>query len=104
MLSEDVINRLARDIRGRGTPSWTPRQPQLSMHQGTLSNVDLGRGVVDFEFPDPGGLVVPQVRYLQPYSDLRPPAAGDVVWAGHFGTDLVIFGRHHIPTGTIVSM
>jgi hypothetical protein len=104
VLSDQARDRLARAIRGNNTPAWTPRQPQLSMHQGTLSNVDLGRGVVDFEFPDPGGLIVPQVRYLQPYSDLNPPAAGDVVWAGHFGSDLVIFGRHHIPTGTVVSM
>ena len=104
MLSNEAINRLARDVRGRGTSSWTPRQPQLSMHQGVLSNVDIGRGVVDFGFPDPGGLVVPQVRFLTAYSDLNPPVAGDVVWAGHFGSDLVVFGRHHIPTGTIVSM
>lgn len=104
MLSDQARDRLARAVRGRGDSPWTPRQPQLSMHQGVLSNVDLGRGVVDFEFPDPSGLVVPQVRYLQSYSDTNPPTAGDVVWAGHFGSDLVILGRHYIPTGTIVSM
>lgn len=104
MLSDQARDRLARAIRGGSTPAWTPRQPQLSMHQGTLSGVDLGRGVVDFEFPDPGGLIVPSVRYLQPYTDANPPVAGDVVWAGHFGSDLVIFGRHHIPTGTVISM
>jgi hypothetical protein len=102
--SNSAIDRLARHMRGGSSPAWTPRQPQMSMHQGTLSNVDLGRGVVDFEFPDQGGLVVPQVRYLQPYTDLNPPTAGDVVWAGHFGADLIVFGRHYIPTGTIVSM
>jgi hypothetical protein len=102
--SNSAIDRFARAARGRGDVSWTPRQPQLSMHQGTLSAVDLGRGVVDFAFPDPNGLIVPSVRFLQPYTDTNPPVAGDVVWAGHFGSDLVIFGRHHIPTGTIVSM
>lgn len=95
------IDRFARAARGRGDSPWTPRQPQLSMHQGTLSGVDVGRGVVDFSVP---GLVVPQVRYLTAYSDLNPPVEGDVVWAGHFGSDLVVFGRHYIPTGTIVSM
>lgn len=98
------ISRFARNAKGRGDSPWTPRQPQLSMHQGTLSAVDLGRGVVDFAFPDPSGILVPQVRYLTAYSDLNPPVEGDVVWAGHFGTDLVIFGRHHVPTGTIVTM
>jgi hypothetical protein len=76
----------------------------MSMHQGTLSDVDLGRGVVDFQFPDPSGLVVPSVRVLQPYSADRPPSAGDVVWAAHFGADLFILGQHAIPSNTIVSM
>lgn len=98
------IDRFARAARGRGDTPWTPRQPQLTMHQGTLSGVDLGRGVVDFELPDGSGLVVPQVRYLTPYSAANPPVEGDVVWAGHFGSDLIVFGRHHIPTGTIVEM
>ena len=104
MLSDQARDRFARRVRGGGMSSWTPRAPQLSMHQGTLTDVDLGRGVVDFGFPDPSGLIVPQVRYLTAYSDLNPPVEGDVVWAGHFGSDLVIFGRHHVPTGTIVSM
>lgn len=102
MASSVSIDRLARHVRRGDLPAWLPRAPQVTMHQGTLDSVDIGRGVAAFGFNDPSGLVVPSVRYLQAYSDTRPPEAGDVVWAQHFGTDLVILGRHVVPDATVI--
>lgn len=96
-----AADRLARHVRRPDTPSRVPRAPRVTLHQGVLAGVDVGRGVVNFAFNDPSGLILPGVRYLQAYSADRPPEAGDVVWAQHFGTDLVILGRHVVPDSVI---
>lgn len=97
-----AIDRLARHVKRADQPAWLPRAPQVTLHQGVLSAVDLGRNTVQFQFNDPSGLVLPGVRYLQAYSPSNPPQAGDVVWAHHFGTDFLVLGQHVVPTSTVV--
>lgn len=101
MASSNSIDRLARHVKRTDQPAWLPRTPRVSLHQGVLADVDLGRNTVQFAFNDPSGLILPGVRYLQAYSDTNQPRAGDVVWAQHFGTDLMILGRHVVPTSTV---
>lgn len=96
-MSGSPLDRLARNIKRTNSTAWSPRAPQFSMHQGTVNAVDTFNGFVDFGLNDPSGLVVPSVRYLQSYSADNPPTVGDVVWAQHFGTDLLVLGQHLVP-------
>lgn len=103
MASEASIARLARRVsRTDSSPAWVPRTPHLTLHQGTLSTVDVGTNTAHFAFNDPSGLVVPGVRYLQAYSPTNPPQAGDIVWAQHYGTDMLILGQHIVPNSTVI--
>lgn len=103
MASGSSLDRLARAVKrsGTSTPAWLPRAPQMSMHQGTLTRVDTFNGLVDFQLPDPSGLIVPAVRYMQPYTADNPPRIGDVVWAQHYGTDLLVLGQHMVLDGSV---
>jgi len=74
----------------------------MTMHQGTVGAVDPFKGVVDFQFNDPSGLIIPGVRFLQAYSASNLPAEGHTVWAGHFGTDLVVLGQHIVPPNLVI--
>jgi hypothetical protein len=104
MASGTSLERLARAIKrsNTSTPAWLPRGPQVTMHQGTVTRVDTYNGVVDFQFPDPSGLIVPSVRFIQPYTTDNPPLVGDVVWAQHYGTDFLVMGQHMVLGGTVV--
>lgn len=102
-MTDPRVLRAARNIkRGGSNQAWTPRVPQMSLHLGTLGDVDLFNGVVDFEFNDPSGLVVPGVRFLQSYSSLNPPSSGHAVWVAHTGTDLMVLGQQVIPTNIVI--
>jgi hypothetical protein len=93
---------LARNIkRGGASTAWVPRAPQVTLHMGTVGAVDLFSGIVDFEFNDPSGLVLPGVRFMQAYSAADPPAVGHTVWAQHFGTDIVVLGQHVVPPNIV---
>lgn len=96
MATGSATDRLARAIKrsNTSTPAWLPRSPQLTLHQGTLTHVDSFNGVANFQFPDPSGVILPAVRYIQPYTPDNPPTIGDVVWAHHYGTDFLIMGQH----------
>jgi hypothetical protein len=96
-MSGSPLDRLARNIKRSNSTAWSPRAQTSTMHQGTVNSVDLFNGHVDFGLNDPSGLVVPAVRYLRAYSAVNPPTVGDVVWAQHFGTDLLILGQHVVP-------
>lgn len=74
----------------------------MTVHQGTVNAVDIYNGHADFMTNDPTGLVVPSVRYLQPYSIANPPSVGDVAWAMHFGTDILIIGQHVVPANIVI--
>jgi hypothetical protein len=100
--SSSAIDRLARSVKRGGTPAWLPRAPQMTLHQGWLDRVDLFKGIVDFQFNDPSGLLLPAVRYVQAYSAENPPQVGDVVWAQHYGTDFMILGRHVVPDDVVI--
>jgi hypothetical protein len=97
-----AIDRLARSVQRGGSSGWVPRAPQLTLHQGTVTDVDTFGGVVGFQINDPSGLVVPAVRYLQAYSATNPPTAGDIVWAHHYGTDLLVLGQHVVPPNIVI--
>lgn len=96
------LSRLARAIKSPGNPAWLPRTPQSSYHQGTLTGVDHGNGVADFQFADPSGIVVPGVRILQTYSPTYLPQEGHVVWMHLYGTDPMIIGQHVPSTGFLI--
>lgn len=104
MATGSTVSMFARGIKrsNTSTPAWLPRAPQLTLHQGTLSGVDIRNGSVDFAFPDPAGLVLPQVRFMQPYTDTSPPETGHVVWGLHFGTDFMVIGQHVSAGGVII--
>lgn len=102
MASGSAIDRLARSVKNGGAPSWLPRPPQISLHQGTVNSVDLFNGIVGFQFNDPSGLVLPGVRFMQSYTPENPPAVGHVVWAQHFGTDLIVLGQHVVPANIVI--
>lgn len=98
-----AIARLARRVsRGSNSSSIRlPRAPQLSVHMGTLAEVDTFTNTAHFQFNDPSGLVVPGVRYLQHYSPTHLPEAGDTVIAHHYGTDLYIVAQHFVPNNVV---
>lgn len=97
------IARLARRVSRGGNSSSIrlPRTPQLTMHMGTLAAVDNNTNTAHFEFNDPSGLIVPGVRIVQAYTAANPPQAGDIVWAHHYGTDLMIVGQHMVPNNVV---
>jgi hypothetical protein len=101
VVSHAAIDRLARSVKRGDSPAWVPRPPQVSMYQGFVTRVDTFNGIVDFQMNDPSGLVLPGVRYLQPYLPTRLPNIGDVVWAQHFGTDVIILGQHIVPNSIV---
>lgn len=71
------------------------------MHMGTLAEVDINTNTAHFAFNDPSGLIVPGVRIVQAYSATNTPSVGDIVWAHHYGTDLMIVGQHMVPTNVV---
>lgn len=95
-------DRLARHIARGGSPAWTPRIPQLSLHMGTLSAVDLFNGLVDFQSADPAQPVIPGVPYLRSYSDSNAPQEGHIVWAGYYDKQLIVFGQHTTQTNIVI--
>lgn len=101
--THSAIDRAARAIKKANTSNSAriPRGQQMSLHQGTLTRVDTFNGVADFQFPDPGGLIVPSVNYLRPYSTDSPPSIGDVVWGIHNGTDFMIWAQHVVLNGFV---
>lgn len=101
-MSGNPIDRLARNIKRTSSTAWAPRDQQVSLHQGTINAVNTFNGVADFLANDPSGLVIPSVRYMHPYTLTSPPAVGDVVWAMHFGTDMLIVGQHYVPANIII--
>lgn len=99
----DPMARLARSIKQQGSSTaWAPRQQQISLHQGTVNAVDTFNSHVDFLTNDPSGLIIPAVRYIQPYTTTNPPTDGDIVWAMHFGTDMFIMGQHIVPPNIVI--
>ncbi len=100
-MSGDPFARLARNIKGTSSTAWAPRQQKMSMHQGTVNRVDTFSGIVDFLTNDPSGLVIPTVRYIQPYTSTNSPTVGDVVWGLHFGADMFVLGQHIVPPNFI---
>jgi hypothetical protein len=106
MATGSALDRLARAIKQSGTgtsPAWLPRPAQMTMHQGILTSVDNANGHVDFQFPDPLGLVVPAVRTWQAYSANHLPQVGHVAWGIHYGTDFVVMGQHIPPISPFIT-
>lgn len=103
MTSNPHLQRLARNIkRGGDSTAHVPRVTSTQMYLGTVGSVDPFNGVLDFEFNDPSGLVLPGVRYLQAYSSLNLPAQGHSVWVQHFGTDIMVLGQQVNPTNIVI--
>lgn len=102
-MSGSPLDRLARNIKRTNSTAWSPRPPQLTLHQGVINAVDTFNGHADFMTNDPTGLVIPAVRYIQPYTATNTPTVGDVAWAMHFGTDILIMGQHVVPPYSFIT-
>lgn len=77
-----------------------PRTAQLSLHMGTIADVDLTTGTVRWSF-NGSDTVADGVRFIQAYSDANPPQAGDIAWSHYNGTSLLVLGRHSVPNSTV---
>lgn len=104
MATGKPIDQLARMIKGgsSSSPAWVPRVPQLSQHFVTVTGVDNYNGVVDVQFADPSGLIVPGVRVIQSYGAGNNPQVGHVVLAHAYGTDFMVMGQLVVPTSVVV--
>jgi hypothetical protein len=94
--ARNVARRIARLDSG----VRIPKNPTQSLHQGTLTAVDIGTNTVHFEH-NASGVVIPGVRYLVAYTPDHPPSVDDVVWLQKHGTDQVVLGRHVVPDSTV---
>lgn len=101
-MSRASMSRLARQVKRSDESLWVPRASTPTLHLGVLTGVDHGRNTVSFLANDPSLKELPGVRYLQAYSPLNPPSEGDVVRALHFGTALIVLGRHVVPDSTVI--
>ena len=101
-MSRASMSRLARQVRRADESVWVPRAPTPTLHLGVLTGVDIGRNTVSFLANDPALKEIPGVRYLQAYSAANPPQEGDVVRALHFGTAIMILGRHVVPDSAVI--
>jgi hypothetical protein len=96
------IAAFARKVASPGTASIrTTRTAKMSMHQVTIAATDTATGTVHVTFNGATD-VVEGIRVIQPYTDTNPPAAGDIAWGLHNGTDFAVFGRHVIPSSTVI--
>lgn len=98
-----LANVARQAMRGLSSDSSAraPRSLALSLHMGKLAAVDTETNTAQF-IVNGSAVQIPGVRYLQAYTADAPPAAGDVVWAHHNGTDLLILGQHVVPTSTVI--
>ena len=97
-----AIARLARNIKRPGNSTgWVQRQPQMSLHMGTVGTVDQFNNVADFNYNDPSNTTQAGVRVLLPYPTGVSPTEGDTVIAIHTGTDMWIIGQHVVPTPVV---
>lgn len=100
-LPDHFLDSFARRIvAGTGEGARVPRQQQMSLHMGTLMDVDPITGTAHFAV-NGSDLVIPGVRYLQAYSPSYSPSPGHKVWAQYTGTDLMILGQHVLPISTV---
>lgn len=74
----------------------------MSMHMGTLAEVDNNTNSAHFMFNDPSGLILPGVRVMQMYGGTNQPEAGHIVWGFHNGTDFMIMGQHIVPPNLVI--
>lgn len=95
-----AIRNVAQRISRNDSGTRVPKNPTQSLHQGTLTAVDIGTNTVHFEH-NASGVVIPGVRYLVAYTADSPPAVDDVVWMQKHGTDQIILGRHLVPDSTV---
>lgn len=92
----------ARQIARRDkSSSYAPETAQLSLHMGTIADVDLTTGTVSWAF-NGSDVVQGGIRFLQAYTDTNPPQAGDTAWSHYNGTSLLVLGRHSVPNSTVV--
>lgn len=87
--------------RPNGSSVRVPRSAELSLHMGTIADVDLTTGTVRWSF-NGSDVVAGGVRFLQAYSDANPPQVGDTAWSHYNGTDLLVLGRHAVPNSTVI--
>jgi hypothetical protein len=73
------------------------RTPKLSMHQVTVVASDIGTNTAHIQFNGTDE-VTEGIRVIPPYV----PAAGDIAWGFHNGTDFSLWGRHEIPNSTVI--
>jgi hypothetical protein len=100
-MSRASVNRLAQRIRGVDEVV-VPRALQPTIHLGVLTGVDHGRNVVNVQTNDPSLKELFGVNVLQQYSPLNLPAEDDVVRMLHFGTSILVLGKHVVSDGAVL--
>lgn len=99
---EAQIYALAQSLaRQDGSPIRVPQTAQLNLHQGLIAAVDTGTNTVHWQH-NGSGAITEGVPYIQAYSELRPPNAGDVAWAVQNGPGTFLaLGRHALLIGSV---
>ncbi len=98
----NLISQLVQQIARPDDSMWVPRAQQPTIHMGVLTGVDLGRNTVSLQTNVPSMLELPTVSWMESYSSSNPPITGDVVRMLHFGTSVLVLGRHVVPNSIVI--
>lgn len=98
----NLISQLVQQIARPDDTMWVPRAQQPTIHMGILTGVDLGRNTVSLATNVPSMKELPAVSWMESYSASNPPVFGDVVRMLHFGTSVLVLGRHVVPNAVVI--
>lgn len=91
--------RLARRAKNGSSSIWTPGQPVLDLHLGSIGAVNTFHGTAEFNWADGSDTNV--LRYMQAYGADHVPEEGHDAWVLQYGTDYLIIGRHTSPDSPV---
>lgn len=89
----NAISQLVQQIARADQSMWVPRAQNPTIHMGVLTGVDLGRKTTSMLTNVPDMTQLPTVPWMESYTALNQPVAGDVVRFLHVGTSVHILGR-----------
>jgi hypothetical protein len=98
----NLISQLVQQIARPDESVWVPRAQEPTIHMGVLTGVDLGRSTVSLQTNVPAMTQLSPVGWVESYSPVNQPATGDVVRMLHFGTSVLVLGRHVVPNSTVL--
>ena len=98
----NALSQLVQQIARADESMWVPRAQEPTIHMGVLGGVDLGRRTAALLTNVPSMKELPTVRWMESYTALNQPTAGDVVRFLHVGTSVHILGRLVVPDSTVI--